>query len=110
MASGPCLRRCRVVRRYMPIRLQFYRLDVKSYPSIHVSMYFESFWEGNAVNTGVPCLKVPMHRKLRSMEGGRPRSGDGTLLCPAQLPGASEPVATNDLIGINPLVEVEQRR
>src|SRR5215468_8082711 len=65
MASGPCLRRCRVVRRYMPIRLQFYRLDVKSYPSIHVSMYFESFWEGNAVNTGVPCLKVPMHRKLR---------------------------------------------
>src|SRR5262249_51500447 len=65
MASGPCLRRCRVVRRYMPIRLPFYRLDVKSYPSIHVSMYFESFWEGNAVNTGVPCLKVPMHRKLR---------------------------------------------
>src|SRR5262245_8221975 len=68
MASGPCLRRCRVVRRYMPIRLQFYRLDVKAYPSIHVSMYFESFWEGNAVNTGVPCLKVPMHRKLRSCE------------------------------------------
>src|SRR5215831_9553717 len=67
MASGPCLRRCRVVRRYMPIRLQFYRLDVKSYPSMHVSMYFESFWEGNAVNTGVPCLKVPMHRKLRSV-------------------------------------------
>src|SRR5215510_1284165 len=66
MASGPCLRRCRVVRRYMPIRLQFYRLDVKAYPSIHVSMYCESFWEGNAVNTGVPCLKVPMHRKLRS--------------------------------------------
>jgi hypothetical protein len=28
-------------------------------------MYFEPFWEGNAVNTGVPCLKVPMHRKLR---------------------------------------------
>src|SRR5215831_16091095 len=68
MASGPCLRRCRVVRRYMPIRLPFYRLDVKSYPSMHVSMYFESFWEGNAVNTGVPCLKVPMHRKLR-LEG-----------------------------------------
>src|SRR5215813_8688651 len=65
MASGPCVRRCRVVRRYMPIRLQFYRLDVKAYPSIHVSMYCESFWEGNAVNTGVPCLKVPMHRKLR---------------------------------------------
>ena len=32
---------------------------------MHVSMYFESLWEGNAVNTGVPCLKVPMHRKLR---------------------------------------------
>jgi hypothetical protein len=27
--------------------------------------------------------------------------GDGTLLCSAQLPGASEPVAVDDLIGIN---------
>jgi hypothetical protein len=27
-------------------------------------MYFEPFWERNAVNTGVPCPKVPMHRKL----------------------------------------------
>jgi len=27
-------------------------------------MHFEPLWEGNAVNTGVPCLKVPMHRKL----------------------------------------------
>ena len=35
------------------------------------------------------------------MEGGRPRSGDGTLLCPAQLPGALESVAANGLIGIN---------
>src|SRR5215813_5135825 len=35
------------------------------------------------------------------MEGGRPGSGDGTLLCPAQLPGALDPVAANDLIGIN---------
>ena len=26
---------------------------------------------------------------------------DGTLLCPAQLPGAPDPVATDDLIGIN---------
>src|SRR5215813_15105923 len=69
MASGPCLRRCLAVRRYMPIRLQFYRLDVKSYPLIHVSMYFEPFWEGNAVNTGVPCLKVPMHRKLGYARG-----------------------------------------
>src|SRR5687768_8541600 len=64
MASGPCLRRCRVVRRYIPIRLQFYRLAVKLYHSSHVPMYFEPFWERNAVNTGVPCPKVPMHRKL----------------------------------------------
>ena len=35
------------------------------------------------------------------VEGGRPRSGDGTLLCPAQLPGAPESVAANGLIGIN---------
>ena len=35
------------------------------------------------------------------MEGGCPRSGDGTLLCPAQLPGAFDPVAANDLIEIN---------
>src|SRR5262245_41028038 len=66
MASGPCLRRCRVVRRYMPRILQFYRLNVKTYHSIHVSMYFDHFWAENAVNTGVPCLKVPMHRKLGS--------------------------------------------
>src|SRR5215468_4527245 len=38
------------------------------------------------------------------MEGGRPRSGDGALLCPAQLPGAPEPLVTNDLIGINSTV------
>src|SRR4029434_9805779 len=35
------------------------------------------------------------------MEGRGPRSGDGTLLCPAQLPGAPEPLVTHDLIGIN---------
>jgi hypothetical protein len=35
------------------------------------------------------------------VEGRRPRSRDGTLLCPAQLPGALDPVAANDLIGIN---------
>src|SRR4029450_9032940 len=38
------------------------------------------------------------------MEGGGPRSGDGTLLCPAQLPGAFDPVAANDLIEINSAV------
>ena len=35
------------------------------------------------------------------VEGGRPRSRDGTLLCPAQLPGTPDPMATDDLIGIN---------
>ena len=39
------------------------------------------------------------------VEGGRPRSGDGTLLCPAQLPGAPDPVAANGLIGINSIVK-----
>src|SRR5262249_61908793 len=39
------------------------------------------------------------------MEGGRPRSGDGTLLCLAQLPGAPEPLVTHDLIGINLIVD-----
>src|SRR5262245_45524484 len=31
---------------------------------MHVSMYCEPFGEGNAVNTGGPCPKVPMYRKL----------------------------------------------
>src|SRR4029453_12555705 len=35
------------------------------------------------------------------VETGCPRSGDGALLCPAQFPGAPEPVAAHDLIGIN---------
>ena len=35
------------------------------------------------------------------MEGEYPRSRDGTLLCAAQRPGVSHPLATNDLIGIN---------
>src|SRR5437660_5028029 len=35
------------------------------------------------------------------VEGGRPRSRDGALLCPAQFPGALDSVAANDLIGIN---------
>lgn len=34
------------------------------------------------------------------VEGGHPRSRDGTLLCPAQLPGTFEPMAANDLIVI----------
>ena len=40
-------------------------------------------------------------RPAPPVEAGRPGSGDGTLLCPAQLPGASDPVAADDLIGIN---------
>src|SRR6266851_8998586 len=35
------------------------------------------------------------------VEGGRPRFGDGTLLCSTQLPGAPDPLAADDLIGIN---------
>src|SRR5712691_5076493 len=35
------------------------------------------------------------------MEGGCPRSGDGNLLCSAQLPGTPHALATDDLIGIN---------
>src|SRR5262245_17100031 len=41
------------------------------------------------------------------VEGGRPRSGDGALLCPAQFPGAPEPLATHDLIGINSIIGVD---
>jgi hypothetical protein len=35
------------------------------------------------------------------VENGYPRSGDGNLLCSTQLPGASEPLAADGLIGIN---------
>src|SRR5712692_830911 len=38
------------------------------------------------------------------LEGGRPRSRDGTLLCPAQLPAAPDPLAANGLIGINSIL------
>src|SRR6266480_7286248 len=65
MASGPCLRRCRVVRRYMPTNIKCHRLYVKLSSSIHVSMYFEPFQRVNAANTGFPCPKVPIRRKLR---------------------------------------------
>src|SRR5262249_27019552 len=66
MASGPCLRRCRVVRRYMPTNIKSHRLYVKLCSAIHVSMYYEPCREVSAVNTGVPCPKVPIHRKLGS--------------------------------------------
>src|SRR5687768_9395895 len=64
MASGPCLRRYRVVRRYMPTHIKCERLYVKLSSSIHVSMYLRPFREVSAVNTGVPRPKVPIHRKL----------------------------------------------
>src|SRR5215813_4868916 len=35
------------------------------------------------------------------VEGGYPRSRDGALLRPAQFPGALDPMAANNLIGIN---------
>src|SRR5215467_160726 len=35
------------------------------------------------------------------VEGGCPRSGDGTVLCLAQFSGALESLVTHDLIGIN---------
>src|SRR5262245_49281858 len=35
------------------------------------------------------------------LEGGRPRSRDGTRLCPAQRPGAPDALAANALIGRN---------
>ena len=42
------------------------------------------------------------------VEAREPRSGDGTLLCPAQLPGALESVAANGLIGINSMVQMSR--
>ena len=38
------------------------------------------------------------------VEGGRPHSYDGTLLCPAERPGASHTLAANGLTGINSVV------
>src|SRR4030095_6985971 len=64
MASGPCLRRCRVVRRYMPRKIACSSLYVKGYFPIHVSMYFGSFQQLSFVNTGFPPSKVPIRRKL----------------------------------------------
>src|SRR5215510_5478475 len=43
------------------------------------------------------------------VEGGRPRSRDGALLCPAPFPGAPAPLATHDLIGINSLEQAPRR-
>src|SRR5215471_1793310 len=89
MASGPCLRRCRVVRRYMPIKLLDYRFGVKPEYSIHVPMYFESFREGNTVNTGGLCPQMPIHRKLGVNNVAFGDSGDTTER-PAPLSGTAQ--------------------
>src|SRR5262249_20463479 len=44
--------------------IKSHRLYVKLCSAIHVSMYYEPCREVSAVNTGVPCPKVPIHRKL----------------------------------------------
>src|SRR6266851_6990945 len=44
-----------------------------------------------------------------SVEARRPRCRDGTVLCPAQLPGAPHALATNGLIGINSVIVARQR-
>jgi len=48
-------------------------------------------------------------RVLGLGQAGRPRSGDETVLCPAQLPGAPHALATNGLIEINSLVSWRSR-
>ena len=47
------------------------------------------------VNSSVKRCRIVKDR-IRLWEGGCSRSGDGTLLCPTQLPGAFDPVAAND--------------
>jgi len=61
-----------------------------------------------AVAARAPPVAVPplQHKWPRTEFMGKttargPRSGDGALLRPAQFPGASEPLVTDDLIGIN---------
>src|SRR5262245_4580674 len=44
-------------------------------------------------------------RSAPPVEGGRPRSRDGALLCPAQFPGAPAPLAAQDFIGMNSKAE-----
>jgi hypothetical protein len=40
------------------------------------------------------------------VESGRPRSGHGTLLCPASFPCSPDSLATNGLIGINSMLQI----
>src|SRR5215475_7551486 len=39
--------------------------------------------------------------RIPPLEAGHPGARDGTVLCPAQLPGTLGPLAADDLIGIN---------
>ena len=74
--------------------------------NLHVP--FLGGWAG-AIPPGYPAHAIPVkvngpystQRPDPPVEGGRSRSGDGTLLCTAQLPGAPHALATHDLIGIN---------
>src|SRR5215813_9549888 len=54
MTSGPCLRGCRVVRRYMPTNIGNHSSVVKDECNNYVSMYFEPLQPLGPVNTGVP--------------------------------------------------------
>src|SRR6266404_7924686 len=54
MTSGPCLRGCRVVRRYMPTNIGNHSSVVNDECNNYVSMYFEPFQPLGPVNTGVP--------------------------------------------------------
>jgi len=61
-------------------------------------------WAG-AIPPGYPTHAIPervngpysTQRPDPPLEGGRARSGDGNLLCPAQLPGAPYALATDGL-------------
>src|SRR5215475_4798414 len=102
MASGPCLRRGRVVRRYMPTHINDERLYVKLSSSIHVSMYSEPFREGSAVNTGVPHPTGPIHRKLgldhaRTVRRSGAPGGVGGTQTPR--PSAHASTSTSDRCG-----------
>src|SRR5262245_20234442 len=49
-----------------------------------------------------PCQAQSQRQRPKPpRKGGRACSRDGAVLCPAQFPGAPEPLAVHDLIGIN---------
>src|SRR6266851_1922296 len=79
--------------------------------NLHVP--FLGGWAG-AIPPSYPAHAIPVRvngpystqRPDPPVEGGRPRSRDGNLLCPAQLPGAPHTLATDDLIRINSLLSL----